>query len=153
MTQVTSALIRFDWGASRTRRLINSALAWAGGMLWIGQYRGRKIYQIDSQTGAIFRTIDSNRFVTGVTWVDGDLWHATWEDETSELRRVDPQTGAILEQLEMLPGVIVSGLEFDGGDRFFCGGGSSGGVRAVRRPRRVFVTDSRSDGPVSSAGE
>jgi hypothetical protein len=33
-------------------------------------------------------------------------------------------------------GVAVSGLESDGGDQFFCGGGSSGKVRAVRRPRR-----------------
>ncbi len=35
----------------------------------------------------------------------------------------------------MPPGVTVSGLESDGGDRFFCGGGNSGKVRAVRRPR------------------
>jgi hypothetical protein len=29
----------------------------------------------------------------------------------------------------------VSGLESDGADRFYCGGGPSGKVRAVRRPR------------------
>ena len=46
------------------------------------------------------------------------------------------RTGEVLEQLEMPPGVGVSGLESDGGDRFFCGGGSSGKVRAVRRPTR-----------------
>ena len=114
----------------------DSGLAWAEGTLWVGQYRARKIHQIDPETGAILRTINSNRFVTGVTWVDGELWHATWDDDESELRRIDPGTGEVLESLEMPPGTGVSGLESDGGDRFFCGGGASGKVRAVRRPRR-----------------
>ena len=114
----------------------DSGLAWAEGTLWVGQYRARKIHQIDPETGAILRTIDSNRFVTGVTWVDGELWHATWDDDESELRRIDPGTGEVLESLEMPPGTGVSGLESDGGDRFFCGGGASGKVRAIRRPGR-----------------
>jgi len=114
----------------------DSGLAWAEGTLWVGHDRGRKIYQIDPATGAILRTIQSNRFVTGVTWVEGELWHGTWEGEESDLRRVDPQTGDVLEQLAMPAGTGVSGLESDGGDRFFCGGGNSGKVRAVRRPGR-----------------
>jgi glutamine cyclotransferase len=114
----------------------DSGLTWAEGTLWVGQYRDRKIHQIDPHTGAILRTIESNRFVTGVTWVDGELWHGTWEGDESDLRRIDPQTGEVLEKLEMPPGVGVSGLESDGGDQFFCGGGSSGKVRAVHRPRR-----------------
>ena len=114
----------------------DSGLAWAEGTLWIGQYRERKIHQIDPQTGAILRTIQSDRFVTGVTWVEGELWHGTWEGDDSELRRVDPQTGEVLEELEMPSGMRISGLESDGGDRFFCGGGPSGKVRSVRRPRR-----------------
>jgi glutamine cyclotransferase len=113
----------------------DSGLAWAEGSLWVGQYRERKIHQIDPDTGAILRTIESNRFVTGVTWVDGDLWHGTWEGDQSELRRIDPATGAVQERLEMPAGVGLSGLESDGGDRFFCGGGNSGKVRAVRRPK------------------
>jgi glutamine cyclotransferase len=114
----------------------DSGLAWAEGTLWVGQYRNRKIHQIDPETGSILRTIESNRFVTGVTWVDGELWHGTWEGDESDLRRVDPQTGEVLERLEMPPGVYVSGLESDGGDQFFCGGGRSGKVRVVRRPKR-----------------
>ena len=114
----------------------DSGLAWAEGTLWVGQYRARKIYQIDPKTGAILRTIETNRFVTGVTWVDGELWHATWEGDESELRRVDPRTGEVLERIEMPPGVSVSGLESDGRDLFFCGGGPSGKVRSVRRPKR-----------------
>ncbi len=113
-----------------------SGLAWAEGTLWMGQYRNRKIHQIDPRTGAVLRTIESNRFVTGVTWVDGELWHATLESDKSELRRVDPQTGEVSERLEMPPAVTVSGLESDGGDLFYCGGEKSGKVRAVRRPRR-----------------
>ena len=114
----------------------SSGLAWAEGTLWVGQYRDRKIHQVDPETGAILRTIESNRFVTGVTWVDGELWHATWEGDDCDVRRVDPRTGETLERLEMPPGTFVSGLESDGGDRFYCGGGSSGKVRAVRRPKR-----------------
>src|SRR5580700_577920 len=113
-----------------------SGLAWAEGTLWMGQYRNRKIHQLDPRTGEVLRTIESNRFVTGVTWVDGELWHATLEGDESDLRHLDPQSGEVLETLDMPPGVSVSGLESDGGDRFFCGGESSGKVRAVRRPKR-----------------
>jgi len=113
----------------------DSGLAWAEGSLWVGEYRERKIHQVDPQTGEILRTIESNRFVTGVTWVDGELWHGTWQGEESDLRRIDPGTGETLETLEMPAGVGVSGLESDGADQFFCGGGESGKVRAVRRPR------------------
>jgi len=115
----------------------DSGLAWAEGTLWVGQYRERKIHQIDPDTGRILRTIESNRFVTGVTWIDGELWHGTSERDESELRRVDPETGEVLERLEMPAGVSVSGLESDGRDRFFCGGGKSGKIRAVRRPQNA----------------
>jgi glutamine cyclotransferase len=114
----------------------DSGLAWAEGTLWVGEYRERKIHQVDPDTGKVLRTIQSNRFVTGVTWVDGELWHGTSEGEESDLRRIEPRTGEVLERIEMPHGVSVSGLESDGGDRFFCGGGTSGKVRAVRRPGR-----------------
>jgi glutamine cyclotransferase len=115
----------------------DSGLTWAEGSLWVGHYRERKIYQIDPQTGAVLRTIESNRFVTGVTWAEGELWHATLENDEGELRRIDPATGKVFETLEMPAGMIVSGLESDGGDQFFCGGGKSGKVRVVRRPKRT----------------
>lgn len=113
----------------------NSGLAWAEGSLWVGQADGQKIHQLDPQTGAILRTIASNRMVTGVTWVEGDLWHGTWEDQ-SELRRIDPESGTVLESIAMPAGVGVSGLESDGKDRFFCGGGRTGVLRVVKRPKR-----------------
>ncbi|HXU63832.1 MAG TPA: glutamine cyclotransferase [Polyangia bacterium] len=114
----------------------DSGLAWAEGTLWVGQYRDRKILQIDPETGAVLRTIESNRFVTGVTWVDGELWHGTWEGDDSDIRRVDPASGRVVARLAMPDGTMVSGLESDGGDLFYAGGGDSGRVRAVRRPRR-----------------
>lgn len=113
----------------------DSGLTWAEGTLWVGQYRDRKIHQIDPETGAILRTIESNRFVTGVTWVDGELWHGTWEEDESDIRHIDPDSGEVLERLEMPRGAGVSGLESDGGELFFCGGGPAGKVRAVRRPK------------------
>src|SRR5215831_13092919 len=114
----------------------DSGLAWAEGTLWVGHHRERKIHQIDPETGAILRTIESNRFVTGVSWVDGELWHATYEGGESEIRRVDPQTGEVLESLNMPPNTGVSGLESDGADRFYCAGAKTAVVRAVRRPGR-----------------
>ncbi|HZQ69335.1 MAG TPA: glutamine cyclotransferase [Terriglobales bacterium] len=128
----------------------DSGLAWAEGTLWVGNYRKRKIYQVDPESGAVLRTIESNRFVTGITWVDGELWHATWEGEESDIRRINPQTGEVQESLAMPDGIYVSGLESDGRDQFFCGGGPSGKVRAVRRPRRASAKSSNSEGSVSS---
>ncbi|MHB1991841.1 Vgb family protein [Metallibacterium scheffleri] len=115
----------------------DSGLTWAEGTLWVGEYRARKIHQIDPVTGAILRTIESDRFVTGVTWDDGELWHGTWEGDESDLRQVDPVNGAVLERLAMPEGLVVSGLESDGKGLFYCGGGSSGKVRAVRKPGRA----------------
>lgn len=113
----------------------DSGLAWAEGSLWVGQYRERKIHQIDAESGKILRTLTSDRFVTGVTWVEGELWHGTWEGEESALCQVDPASGRVLQRLALPPGTGVSGLESDGADRFFCGGGPSGLVRAVKRPK------------------
>jgi outer membrane protein assembly factor BamB len=121
----------------------DSGLAWAEGSLWVGQHRDRKIYQIDPATGAIKRTIESNRFVTGVTWVDGELWHGIWEGDESEIRHIDPQSGAVIERLQMPQGVGVSGLESDGADLFYAGGGGSGKVRAVRRPSKAAARAGR----------
>jgi DNA-binding beta-propeller fold protein YncE len=115
----------------------DSGMAWAEGSLWVGQYRDRRIHQIDPATGAVIRTIESDRFVTGVTWDDGELWHATWEGDDSDIRRIDPNSGEVLERLEMPPGIGVSGLESDGAGLFYAGGGPSGKVRAVRRPKRA----------------
>jgi glutamine cyclotransferase len=114
-----------------------SGLAWAEGTLWVGQYRARKILQLDPKDGTVLRSIDCSRLVTGVTWVDGELWHGTWEDDESDVRRIDPQTGEVLEAIAMPAGTGVSGLESDGGDQLFCGGGASGKVRVIRRPKRV----------------
>jgi glutamine cyclotransferase len=115
----------------------NSGLTWAEGSLWVGQYRNRRILQLDPDTGATVRTIETSRFVTGVTWVDGELWHGTWEDDKSDIRRIDPETGDVLETIDMADGMGVSGLESDGGDRFFCGGGNSGKMRVIRRPQHA----------------
>ena len=115
----------------------NSGLTWAEGSLWVGEYRARKIHQIDPETGAIRRTIESKRFVTGVTWADGELWHATWEDEHSDLRHVDPESGEVLERIDMPDDAVVSGIETDGDGQFLCGGASSGKIRVVRRPRHA----------------
>ena len=146
-TSISSPTIAFKKSIPRRERVVatipapgkghDSGLTWAEGTLWVGQYRDRKIHQIDPQTGAILRTIESNRFVTGVTWVDGELWHGTWEGDESDIRHIDPESGKVLVRLTMPEGVAVSGLESDGADLFYAGGGSSGKVRAVRRPKRM----------------
>jgi glutamine cyclotransferase len=117
-----------------------SGMAWAEGSLWVGQHRARKIHQVDPDSGAVLRTIASNRFVTGITWIDRELWHGTWEEEKSDIRRIDPNSGEILEQIEMPQGINVSGLESDGGELFFCGGAATGKIRAVRKPKKQALT-------------
>ena len=113
----------------------DSGMAWADGSLWVGAYRERRIHQVDPESGEVLRSLDADRFVTGVSWVDGELWHGTWEEDESELRRIDPDDGTVLERLRLPAGIGVSGLESDGADLFYCGGGPANVVRAVRRPR------------------
>lgn len=110
-----------------------SGMAWAEGSLWVGQYRNRRIHQVDPADGRIVRTLECQRFVTGVSWLDDELWHGTRDDEHSALCRIDPGSGEVLEQLDLPPGMGVSGLESDGDGTFFCGGAASGRLRAVRR--------------------
>jgi len=112
----------------------DSGLTWAEGSLWVGQYRERRIVQIDPQTGAVLRTIHSDRFVTGVSWAGGELWHATGEDGKSDVRRVDPASGEVLERHDAPPGTFISGLTTDG-DGFYAGGASSRMIRKLRRSR------------------
>lgn len=111
-----------------------SGLSWGVGALWIGRNRARLIHRIDPESGAVLGTIASDRFVTGVSWIDGALWHGAWDGTASEIRRVDPETGAVLTRLTMPAGTRLAGLANDGGARFFCGGGASATIRAVRRP-------------------
>ena len=91
----------------------------------------------DPATGKVLRSIETSRFVTGVTWVEGELWHGTWEEGESELRRIDPTTGEELDALAMPSGVGLSGLETNGADLFYCGDGGKSTLRAVRRPKRA----------------
>jgi streptogramin lyase len=111
-----------------------SGMAWAEGSLWVGCFGDRKILELDPETGKVLSEVVSDRHVTGVSFSNGELWHATQENERSELRRVDRKTSEVLEQLELPPGIVVSGLEADGHGRFFCGGGTSGKQRVVKRP-------------------
>jgi streptogramin lyase len=112
-----------------------AGLTWAEGALWVAQYQGRRILKIDPETGRVLRTVQSDRLVTGVTFADGDLWHGAEEAGQGELRRVDPQSGEVIEALAMPGGAFVSGLEYAGDNRFYAGGGRSGRLRVVRRPR------------------
>ncbi len=117
----------------------DSGLTWAEGLLWVGQFRERKIHCVDPSTGEIKRTIESDRFVTGVTWTDGELWHATWENETSDLRRIDPESGEVLERHDLPEGVNVAGLSSDG-ERFYGGSGSAGRIRVIERTKPAATT-------------
>ena len=113
-----------------------AGLTWAEGALWVGQYGGRRILKIDPETGRVLRTVQSDRLVTGVTFAGGELWHGAIETGQAEIRHVDPDSGEVREALAMPGGAYVSGLEYDGDSRFYAGGGKSGRLRVVRRPKR-----------------
>src|SRR6266851_2140992 len=95
-----------------------------------------RIQKIDPKTGRVLATIPApgRGGDSGLTWAEGTLWVGQYRDR--KIHQVDPRTGEVLESLEMPPGVYVSGLESDGRGQFFCGGGRSGKVRAVQRPKR-----------------
>jgi hypothetical protein len=82
-----------------------------------------------------------------MTWVDGELWHGTWEGDESDIRGIDPKSGKVLARLTMPEGVFVSGLESDGAGLFYAGGGPSGKVRAVRRPQARLQNASQIERP------
>jgi streptogramin lyase len=113
-----------------------AGLTWAEGALWVAEHKGQRILKLDPETGRVLRTVQSDRLLTGVTFAEGDLWHGAVDDGRGELRRVDPRSGEVLESLAMPGGGFVSGLEYDGESRFYAGGGRSGRLRVVRRPKR-----------------
>ena len=112
----------------------DSGLTWAEGSLWVGHYRERKIYEIDPATGQIRRTITSDRFVTGVSCVDGALWHgAVGDGKPSELRRLAPD-GSV-EEVLTVPVSAIAGVEGTGDGSFWCAG-EKGKLRLVRRTNK-----------------
>ena len=131
----------------------DSGLTWAEGTLWGGSIgTGRSIKSIPKR-GRFFARSSPTASSPGSLGSTESSGIGTWEGDESNLRRVDPRTGEVLERLEMPPGVGVSGLESDGGDQFFCGGGRSGKVRTVRRPKRGSATGSGSAIPVDSTSK
>ncbi len=109
----------------------DSGMAWADGYLWIGQHRQSKIHKVDARTGEVVKTLTSDRFVTGVSCVDGALWHgASGDGKPSELRRI-ASDGTVEESLAV-PVALISGVEAAGDGTFWCGG-DKGTLRRVRR--------------------
>jgi hypothetical protein len=108
----------------------HSGMAWADGHLWIGDYHGRKIHKVDAKTGEVAKTLTSDRFVTGVSCVDGAVWHgASGDGEPCELRRLGPD-GTVEESLT-LPVKHIAGVEGNRDGAFWCGG-ENGTLRLVR---------------------
>jgi streptogramin lyase len=145
--QITAdAIVRLDPKTGAVERTIDrpegvhcSGMAWVDGALWIGDYANRMLVKLDPETGRITKRLESDRLVTGVAWIDGQLWHGAWgrdeEPYDARLRRVDAESGAVLEELRMPDDWSVSGTGVDAEDRIWCGGSHGGGLRAVRRPR------------------
>jgi outer membrane protein assembly factor BamB len=97
----------------------NSGMAWSDGFLWVGQYRAAKIHKLDAQTGELLKTLSSDRFVTGVSCVDGALWHAVSGDGECELRRLAPDGTVAEAWVAAVP--AISGMEGTP-EGFWCGG-------------------------------
>jgi hypothetical protein len=86
------------------------------------------------ETESVLRTIESDRFVTGVTWVEANSGTAPGRAGRATFGASIRIQGRFWSASPCLP-VGVSGLEADEGSQFFCGGGNGGKVRAVRRPK------------------
>jgi outer membrane protein assembly factor BamB len=110
-----------------------SGMTWADGYLFIGQFRESRIHKVDAKTGEVVKTLTSDRYVTGVSCVDGALWHAaSFDDKPCELRRVAAD-GTVEESLRV-PVAEISGMERTRSGDFWCGG-EKGTLRLVRRKR------------------
>jgi len=110
-----------------------SGMAWADGYLFIGQYHESRIQKVDAKTGEVVKTLTSDRFVTGVSCVDGALWHGASEGgKPAELRRLAAD-GSVEESLRV-PVAHIAGVERTRDDEFWCGG-EKGTLRLVRRKR------------------
>jgi outer membrane protein assembly factor BamB len=100
---------------------LDSGLAWADGSLFLGQWSGKVIHKLDARTGEIQKTLSTDRFVTGVSCVDGALWHgAAGDGEPTELRRLAPD-GTVEETLEV-PAERIAGVERTKDGTFWCAG-------------------------------
>lgn len=110
-----------------------SGMAWADGYLFVGQFREARIHKVDPKTGEVVKTLTSDRFVTGVSCVDGELWHGvSYDGKPSELRHVAAD-GTVVESLSV-PVEGIAGVEAAGDGGFWCGG-EKGTLRLVRRKR------------------
>jgi hypothetical protein len=74
--------------------------------------------------------------VTGVTSVGKELWPGTWEEGKSDLRRVDLQSAEAGANRDAARRWRIGPLNPNGGDLLFCGGGTSGMVKGVQKPKR-----------------
>jgi hypothetical protein len=111
----------------------DSGLAYADGHLWVGQYRDSKIVKIDAKTGEIVKTLTSDRFVTGVSCVDGELWHAViGGDQKAELRHL--RSDGSVEEAVAVPVDFISGMDRTKSGDFWCG--AKGELRLVRKKSR-----------------
>ena len=127
----------------------DSGLTWAEGTLWVGQYRDRKIYQSIPRQGRFFARSSPIASLPGSPG-------STESCGTAPGKATRVICGESIRERERFwrgsrcrPEWPFRGLESDGGELFFCGGGNSGKVRAVRAQRRS-ATGSSSEIPVDS---
>jgi sugar lactone lactonase YvrE len=128
-----------------------SGMAYVAGALWIGDYDGKRLVKVSLETGEVIKELASDRFVTGIEWIGGALWHGAWEqsgegcggaeggavereDVCARLRRVDEESGAVLQEVAVEGDWVISGTGVDAQGRLWCGGSGRGGIRAVRLP-------------------
>ncbi len=115
-----------------------SGIAWAAGALWVGRFAEREVMKIDPRTGSVLATLHTGRLVTGVAWADDALWIGAWErddesaEQETEVRRLDPTTGATLDALQVEAGFLPSGIHAERDGTFWCGDSARGRVRALR---------------------
>ena len=101
--------------------------------------RGMQVYkEVCSACHSLKFVAFRNLRELGYSEAEVDAEAATWT-----VPGIDPNTGEVLESLRLPDGIGVSGLESDGGERFFCGGGSSGRLRVVQRATLLPTKPSR----------
>ena len=113
-----------------------AGLTWAEGSLWVGMYLGEEHPSSRSEDGSDpahdrHGAIRHGRDVRGRRSL---AWHLGGDE--SDIVTSTRETGELLEALPMPKGMVVSGLEFDGGRR---------SLRAAESPARSAPSAARSD--------
>lgn len=101
------ALVVIDPATNETRSLPVpvpdgswSGLSFAGGDIWIGNYREGVLFRVDPETGEILAEVEVGPEAVSITAVPGAIWVRTQGGVTWEAQRIDTATNEVVATVD-----------------------------------------------------